>query len=347
MKLFSLPVVFLLIGSAAFAEMDLYQSQEPKISIQNTILAKVNGNTVSVIDVMKKMDMLMHQNYPQYADSPQARLQFYASSWRPVFMEMIDTELMLSDAQEKEVKLTDGEVREEVESRFGPNVTLTLDKMGLAYEDAWKMVKNELIVRRMMWFFVQSKAMQTITPQAIRESYQHYLAENPPYQEWNYRVISVRNEGDDEDSAQEIYHELLALGAAWDKAAQILKDWESTHPGCKIQISNAYTAKDQELSDAHKAVLASLTPGSYSQPVHQVSRVDNKSVHRIFYLAEKTDHPAPSFETLSAQMKNELMQKAVAKESDTYLQKLRKHYGFDPARIKETVPDNLQPFHLE
>jgi hypothetical protein len=52
---------------------------------------------------MKKMDMLLHQNYPQYADSPQARLQFYASRWRPIFMEMIDTELILSDAQDREI----------------------------------------------------------------------------------------------------------------------------------------------------------------------------------------------------------------------------------------------------
>ncbi len=347
MKTFHLPVVFLLIGCAAFADMNLFQAQEPKISVQNTILAKVNSNTISVIDVMKKMDMLMHQNYPQYADSPQARLQFYASSWRPVFMEMIDTELMLSDAEEKEVKLTDGEVREEVENRFGPNVTLTLDKVGLAYEDAWKMVKNELIVRRMMWFFVHSKAMQTISPQAIRDAYQHYLSGNPAYQEWSYRVISVRGETDDAALSQEVYNALFALGADWDKAAELLKDWETAHPGCKVQISNEFVAKDQELSEAHKSALFSLTPGSYSQPIHQVSRVDNKSVHRIFFLAQKIDHPAPSFETLSPQMKSELLQKAVARESDTYLQKLRKRYGFDPARLKETVPDNLQPFHLE
>ncbi len=338
---------FLFLACAAFADMDLFQGpQEPKISVNNTLLAKVNGNTISVLDVMKKMDMVLHQNYPQYADSSQARFQFYTTSWRPIFMEMIDTELILSDAQDKEIKLSDGEIREEVENRFGPNVMQTLDKIGIAYDDAWKMVKNELIVRRMMWFFVHSKAIQMISPQAIRGSYQNYLKENPPFQEWIYRVISIRSENDSTAEVDELYR-LLHDGGQSPESAAFLKEWEIAHPSSKILVSTEFKAKDQELSESHKAILVSLTPGTYSQPTCQVSRSDNKNVYRIFYLAEQNDHPAPAFETLANQLKNELTQKAVAKESENYLLKLRKHYGFDPSRLKETVPDNIQPFHLE
>lgn len=338
---------FLFLACAAFADMDLFQGpQEPRVSVNNTLLAKVNGNTISVFDVMKKMDMVLHQNYPQYADSPQARFQFYSTSWRPVFMEMIDTELILSDAQDKDMKLSDGEIREEMESRFGPNVMQTLDKISLTYEDAWKMVKNELIVHRMMWFFVHSKAMQSISPQSIRDSYHQYLVKNPPFQEWVYRVVSIRSENEDSAGSEELYRLLLEGGQSPESAA-CLKDWETAYPSSKVQVSNEYTAKDGELSESHKAILAILAPGSYSQPTCQVSRSDNKNIYRIFYLAQKNDHPAPAFETIAAQLKNELLQKAVAKESSGYLQKLRKHYGFDPSRLQETVPDDLQPFHLE
>ena len=343
----ALPVFFLCFISATFADMNHQNFDDPKISVQNTILAKVNGTTISVIDVMKKMDLLLHQNYPQYAEAPQARIQFYTTNWRPIFMEMIDTELILSDAQEKEVKLTDGEIREEMENRFGPNVTSTLDKIGLTYEDTWNMVKNELTVHRMMWFFVHSRAMQSVSPQVIRNAYRDYLTKNPPYQELTYRMISIRAESDDDVAlATDAYNALLAT-SSWDQATDVLKEWENSHPECKVQISNEYTAKDLELSEAHKATLTSLTQGSYSQPTHQVSRLDNKAVNRIFYLAEKKDHPAPAFDSLANQLKNELFQKAIAKESEGYMQKLRKHYGFDPARIKENVPDDLQPFHLE
>jgi hypothetical protein len=335
------------LACAAFADMDLFNdSREPKISVSNALLAKVNGNTISVLDVMKKMDMVLHQNYPQYADSSQARFQFYSTSWRPIFMEMIDTELILSDAEDKEMKLSDGEIREEMEGRFGPNVTQTLDKIGLAYEDAWKLVKNELIVHRMMWYFVHSKATQGITPQAIRDSYQKYLTQNPPFQEWAYRVISIRSDSEITTDAEELYRMLSEVGQS-PESATVLQDWETAHPLSKVQLSNEYTAKDPELSQSHKAVLATLKPGAYSQPTCQISRSDNKTVYRIFYLAKKNDHPAPAFDAMASQLKNELLQKAVAKESELYLNKLRKHYGFDPGRLKETVSDDLQPFRLE
>ena len=139
---------------------------------------------------------------------------------------------------------------------------------------------------------------------------------------------------------------LLERGQSPESAA-FLKDWETLHPSIKLQISNEYTAKDADLSESHRTILASLSPGNYSQPTCQISRSDNKNIYRIFYLAQKNDHPAPAFETISSQLKNELLQKAVAKESEGYLQKLRKHYGFDPSRLQETVPDDLQPFHLE
>jgi len=326
--------------------MDLFQNPQPKVSINNTLLAKVNGSTISVIDVMKKMDMILHQNYPQYADSSQARFQFYSMSWRPTFMEMIDTELILADAQDKEIKLSDGDVREEMENRFGPNVTQTLDKIGLTYEDAWKLVKNELTVHRMMWYFVHSKAMQSVSPQSIREAYQQYLSKNPAFNEWVYRIVSIRPENNDATCIEELHHLFLDHGQS-PESAPFLKDWEITHPSVKVQISNEFTAKDDEISQSHQTVLATLTPGNFSEPTRQASRSDNKNIYRIFYLVKKTDHPAPAFDTVASQLKNELLQKAVAKESESYLQKLRKHYGFDPTRLKETVSDDLQPFHLE
>lgn len=337
----------LAISLSAFAlEMPKVDfSQAPKISMQNTILAKVNGTTISMMDVKKKMDLLFHQSYPQLADSNQARFQFYEVSWRRVLMELIDHELILADAGEKEVKLTDGEVREEMESRFGPNVMLTLDKIGVTYDETWKMVRKDLLVQRMSWWFIQARAMQNITPQDIRQAYRLYLKENPAYQEWTYRVISIRADQPEEALSQEIHRFLLNHGQSPELLADELKKLEA--PGVSIQLSQEYIAADKDLSDAHRAALAALSPGNYSVPSFQMSRVDKKAVYRIFYLVGKSDHPAPSFESLSNQLRNDLLQKAVAQESSHYIQKLRKHYGFDETHLKQTVPDDLHPFSLE
>ncbi len=75
-----------------------------------------------------------------------------------------------------------------------------------------------------------------------------------------------------------------------------------------------------------------------------MSRAEKKTVYRIFYLVSKNEVPAPAFEDLSPNLRNELIQKAVSSESQVYLSKLRKHYGFDADNI---IPEELHPFSLQ
>ena len=316
-------------------------SNDQKIAIQNSILAKVNGTTISMMDVKKKMDLVFHQNYPHLDKSSQARYQFYEGSWRHVLMEMIDQQLILADAVEKEAKLTDGEIREEMEERFGPNIMLTLDKIGLTYDETWKMIREELLVRRMTWWFIHSKAVSRVTPQDIRQAFRLYLKENPSFQEWKYRVIAIRGD-QPEASAEKVHQFLIAKGQSPESLDEELKQLDPS-----IQISSEYAAADKDLSDAHRKVLSTLSPGGYSAPSLQKSRTENRTVARIFYLAQVTDHPAPQFEAIAPNLRNDLIQKAVAQESGVYLEKLRKHYGFDGRHLKETIPEDLHPFSLE
>lgn len=335
--------IFLLLASLGFsANPFLDYAPDQKIAVQNAILTKVNGKTISMMDVKKKMDLIFHQNYPELSDSNQARYQFYEASWRQVLRDLIDNELIISDAIDKEIKLTDGDVREVMEERFGPNVMQTLDKIGLTYDETWKMVKNELIVQRMSWWFIQSKAVSSIAPQDIRQAYRHYLQENPPYSDWKYQVVSIRTENADNSIADQIYETLVKFGKAPSEAKELLKELEA--PGVTISISNEFEAKSHDLSDIHRASLEHLKPGNYSKPSFQLSRADKKAVYRIFYLADKMDFPAPAFEAVSQQIKNGLIQQAIVQESDQYLNKLRKFYGFEG---DQAIPDDLNPFSLQ
>lgn len=335
-------VLFVLAALTLTATPVVDFSDSQKIAVQNSILAQVNGKTISMMDVKKKMDLIFHQHYPQFESSNQARVQFYEMSWRQVLMDLIDNELILADALDKEIKLTDGEVRETMEERFGPNVMQTLDKIGLTYDETWKMIKNELIVQRMSWFFVQSKAISNVTPQDIRQAYRLYLEKNPGYTEWKYRVVSIRVEEPNDPLAEQVYQLLSESGQSLETQEEALKKFESN--GVSITISNEFISKTQELSDIHKTALASLQPGNYSKPSFQTGRSDKKITYRIFYLIDKLEHPAPLFEDLSNQLRNELLQKAVAQESQTYIGKLRKYYGFE---AKEALPEDLHPFSLQ
>jgi hypothetical protein len=312
-----------------------------KIAVQNGILAKVNGTTISMLDVKKKMDLFFHQHYSNLSHSNGARYQFYEKSWRPMLMEMIDNELIIADAIEKEVKVSDSEIRETMEDRFGPSVLSTLDKIGITYEEAWRLLKNELIVQRMSWWFVQSKAIQSVTPQSIREAYRGFLEEHPPYRDLEYRIVSIRGDGL-ESLAEKAYELVNASG----KSPELLTE-EFLRLDPSIQVSSQYTASDLEISESHRSALSELEAGQYSRPIIQKSRADNKEIARIFYLVSNTDHPAPAFQDLSATLRDQLIQKAMAQHSQNYVQKLRKHYGFDSGYLSGALPEDMHPFSLQ
>ena len=337
---------FILLGHLAGAEAPMMGIPDyHKIGVQNSILAKVNGTSISMVDVKKKMDLLFHQNYPQLAQSSQAKYQFYEASWRHVLMEMIDNELILADAADKEIKLTDGEIREEIESRFGPNVMSTLEKVGVSYDDAWKMVKNELVVRRMTWWFIHSKAYAKVTPQEIKQAYRDHLEKNPAYVDWKYRVITLKGESV-AALADELYGKIVQSQHSPEQLQSVFDAFQAEHPSVSLQLSSEFAAKNADVSDAHRRSLEKLQPFEYSQPVVQKSR-DQQEVVRLFYLAGKTDHPAASFEEMSPLLKNELLQKSVGEIAENYIGKLRKHYRFDSAHLEETLPNDMHPFSIQ
>lgn len=318
-----------------------FEMGHSKIAVQNRILAKINDKTISMIDVKKKLDLLFMQNYPQLADSAQARLQFYEAGWRTTLMQLIDIELMLFEASQKEVKLSDGEVREEMNHRFGPHIFEALDKIGLDYDEALKMVKDDMIVQRMNWWFVQYRAMQKVTPEMIKRAYKDFLKANPSFTEYKYQIISIRSERA-EEIAQKV-HELIQKEKKSPSEYQEL--FLQIDP--QISISAELTLKENEISENYKKSLLSLEAGQYSLPAIQKGKTDHQKVARIFYLWEKKDHQAPSFHDVSTNLKNELIQKQMVVESKQYMEKLRKNYGFDENYFKTHFPDHFHPFSIQ
>lgn len=311
-------------------------ADDHQIAVQNTILAKVNGNTISVMDVKKKMDLAFHRNYSHLENSNQARHQFYEGSWRYVLRDLIDQELMLIKAEEMQVPLSEGDVRNEIETRFGPNIMITLDRIGLSYDEAFKMIRDELIVQRMNWWFIHSKAISQVTPQDIRQAFQKHVKENPAFEEKKYQVIVIRG-NTPEETAKKAHALLKEKDLPPEEMRSSLLALDPS-----IQISAEYSASDKELSESHKIALSSLKPGSYSSPIFQKGKNDQQVAARIFFLKESTFHPAPQFENLVYDLRNELIQKAVAQESEAYLSRLRKDYP-----LYENCPKDLHPFTLK
>lgn len=327
------------------------QEESAKIVINNKILAKVNDKAISTIDVMKKMDMLFYKQFPQYVSSLGARNQYYQVNWKDTLEEMIDKELVLADAAESKIEISSGDVRQEMETYFGPNIITNLDKVGLTFEEAAKMIQDELTIRRMLNMRVHAKAIRLVTPSQVRQVYESYAQDprNIKAPSWKYQVISIRGSKDG------------ASGTAADKAYRLLTQ-EGTDPKLlteeleklgllkdetKVSVSEVFTHTDQEISASYKEALLTMAPKTYSQPIAQKSKVGQSNVYRIFYLEEKKAGGVPAFSEIESQLKDALISEAISKESDAYIQRLRKHYHINESDLKALVPADYQPFTLK
>lgn len=332
-----------LLATALHGAPAIEPSQE--IVVQNRILTKVNEKTISVLDVMKQMDVFLSRYYPQYMQSKPARYQFYLSQWRQTLQQMVDNELMVADAESREVKVSDGEVREEIQLRFGPNVMASLDTLGISYEEARKMVHQEMVVQRIQWLRVTAKALQKVTSQEIKEAYENYLQKNPAKEELKYQFLSIRCENPNLSQAlgfkvaglmEQAHKNLLA-------AADLFKEGTPLDPNTSITVSQEFVVEERALSQMHKEILRSLKAGEWSPPTAQTSR-DGSSVVRIFHLIDRTKIDPPSFETIANDLKQELLGEYVNQESGVYLTKLHQRFGFDESALD--IPPHFEPFTL-
>ena len=349
----SLIASFLCLSSLVEANLEPpSQSQGQRLVIQNRILAKVNEKTLSVLDVVKKMEVFLNKNYPQYANSPNAKHQYFSSQWREVLLQMIDHELILADAGKLDLKTTDSEVRETIHEKFGPNIMGSLDKLGMSYEEAKEMIHSELVVQKMTWFKIHAKAMNAVNAKDIKSAYASYCEKNPSKEIWEYEVLSVKAKNEELalQVAQKAFELCKHSPSQITSLPETLKSSLSPDlpsSDCTITLSEDLKLDSKSISKAHKDVLFKLAKNSVSEPIKQVSKADQNAVFRIFHLKNKSKTLLPTLRSMYEKIQNQLIQEAAEKESKLYISKLRERYGFDAKTLDETIPPGFQPFSLQ
>jgi hypothetical protein len=356
MKIMNILVLLFVLLASPFLHAAKYESlfdptrkADPKIFVNNRILAKVNGKSITTFDVMKKMDIAFLRQYPQYADSPPARAQYYDMSWKYVLEDLIDKELILIDAIEHKVEVSGGDVRQEMESSFGPNIIANLDKIGMTFDDAAKIIQDELILQRMMGARVHSKAFRSVTPAKIKEAYDLFIQDpaNAELTQWTYQAITVkeRNEQKSEETAKAALR-YLKEGVSLDELPAKLKEEKILGRRGKVTISNEVKNNEKELSETYQEVLTPLDEGMYSEPFRFKSRQVG-TVFRILYVKKKIPGGIPSFKDIESLLKEKLLNDAVGTETDLYIDKLRQHHHVRMPEIESSLPQNYQPFLLK
>ena len=319
----------------------------PSFVINNRPLLRVNGKIISLMDVVKKMDLIIYEHFPEASSSPIRLYQFYSSQWKPTFEDMVFHELTLADGEAKEIKVSDGDVREEMEKRFGPNVISNLNRLNLEYEEVRKMIQDELIVRQLQGMKVYSKAQLSVTPELLKKEYLSYLNKNPPKDEWIYQVVSIR--GKDKEATQSFIDQVYAhLKLPSTKLASLQGDFQNLpeiqNKSISVNLSKEFVVEGKNLSEEHKSILTKLADNEFSSPITQISRIDQNSVHRIFYLKSHKIQEATPFHELYQTIENQLLNESAQKEREAYKQKLYKKFGLSSDIFKQILPEDYQPF---
>jgi len=324
------------------AGQNVLGEQNPgRIRVNNRVLARINNKSISVVDLVKRMDMVFRSQYPQYVESPQARLQYYAMSWKNALRDTIDKELILADAEKMEMEIPPGDIRQEMEEYFGPNIMENLSQAGLSYEEAWDMLKTDALVRRTMMGRVNMKVMTKIGPKEVRNAYDNFVQSENTGNQWAYRVISIRSsdpfKGKD---AAKAMHSKLQEGASLEEAQSF-----ATADGVQIKLSELFTHDQKSISPAYKKELEKLDSGSFSKPVAQKSR-NNDTIHRIFYLDQLICKTIPSLQEMEGQLRNKLLEEGMIAESEKYFNDLHDRFGLSDEVLSELIPEGFEPFSI-
>ncbi|MBS0622381.1 MAG: hypothetical protein JSR80_05440 [Verrucomicrobia bacterium] len=320
--------------------------RSPKnLQMHNWVLAQPNGKTITVLDLAKRLEVVFRRTYPQYVQNQEARLQYYQMTWRDMLAQSIDNELILADAEQKEIKISDGDVRKEMDQLFGSNVVEAIDSLGLTWEEAWDMTRSDLIVQQMRGYMITRKAYAEISPEKLQEAYNQYLKANPPQDTWTYQVLVIR----DADPAIAEQAALLAKQLLEQKPLsliQLQKELKKASVQALLRLTPVEERTTLSLATSYRETLAALQVGEVSLPVYEQSKADGASVYRIFALQNHVLGQAPSFDQVVATLKGQLIGAAAASIESDYVTKLRRQYGITQEYLANMIPKNFEPFSL-
>ncbi len=312
------------------------------VIVDNKVLATVRGQVITVVDVMKKLDMIFYQQFPQYRGSSEARFEFYRTNWRRVLEELVDRHLIVVMAEEKGFQITNGDIRQELEEMFGPNVMMNLYEAGLSMHEVHEMMKADILLRRVLSFYVRNPVFASITPEVVKQAYTEKSKELKGQASWVWRSVTIRAK--EKDCPQEVASKVWI----WlEKEHLPLEAVTSKLPsGIELVVSQPFHSEKKELAPNLRTVFQSLSVGSYSAPVAFTSKADAHQGWRCYIADEEKEGAVPSFAEMEQRVREELAGPEIEKRTKSFFDDLRKQYN-----VKQSVASEewlaFEPFQLK
>jgi hypothetical protein len=334
---------------AAAAQLAPTNAKMPKrLRVNNRVLISVLGKPITVLDLQKSLETQFFAQFPQYRDKPEAKWEYFTVRWQDVLNDLIDRELILADAADRELDLPEGDIREEMIKRFGADLAVSTAQMGLDLDEVWEMVRLELRAQKMVGGMVMYPAFTEITPEQVKEAYDVACAESVGKEELIYRILTVR--GQDAQACEFVAqraHSLLCEECGNTGAVCKAIDGCCDLPdGITWTMSEEFRQPVKNLSPSHREVLEKLQVGTFSQPIAQRSRVDQQNVQRIFVLTGRDSKAPPPFEAAAQGIQESLAHRRANQLHEQYINQLRAKYGITQAYVSQSIPKEFKPFEL-
>ena len=323
------------------------KTAKTKIAVNNIPLAKVNSRIISLADVVKELDMRMYLHSPEEYKNVNNRIGFYKESWKRQLDELILLEFLKKEAEEKKIKISDADIRQELVSRYGSDLINKLHEANLTYDDVKNSVKNDILSQQMNWYGFVNKIFYKVGPQTLKTAYDEYIQMNPGNESWKYQFLTVRVKN--KEKAEQIAFKIKALDPTAFPHLQALKDsltsLFSKEEEFKISLTEELSVEDKNIAPAHKTILSNMALESVSAPsfMHQ----NNEYLIRVFFLKDHIKSEPIPFQQMTEKLKHDLVGRMAEKERGLFFQKLKDKYGYSDDQLYLPLPADFTPFSLK
>ena len=294
---------------------------EADAEIIDRIVARINDEIVTFYELKQATTPFLLQNgmQPSVLDDPERRQEIY----QKVLDELVDRRLLLQEADKLELSVSDQEVDQwlaytrKQQKLSEEQFRQMIERYGMSYESYREMIRQNLLKIRMVKVKVGSQV--SISDEQVEKAYRDRFGEGGAKSKFiDVSHILIRPEAETEQAAAQARREAeealgkLRAGADFAQVAGQHSDGPSSKKGGKL---GAYSRG--ELDPQFEKAAFNLEPGEVSDVVRTKFGFHVIKVDDVEYKA------GANADERKAKLRAELQQKAVERQLQAYLQKLR------------------------
>jgi len=321
----------------------VYSSEkQAEIQADRRMLVRVRNSIITFADVMKKMDFIFYQQFPQLRTVPKERLKFYEANWKHVLQDLIERRLIMIFAEENHMEVQHGDIREELEGIFGPNVLLALYDAKVPVDDAHEMVRQEIMMRRILSFYVKAAVLASVTPQRVKERYR-VKYENMALQEkisWRILALKAPAEVDSQQLVNKLIFSLNEGKSTFEEEKAALPE------NCELTISPLFVTESSQIAAGLKPILDAAEKNIWTAPLQSKDMKNGIVKWNSYLVQERTQGEKIPLSAVEDEIREELVGPVLEERKRVFVNDLLKKYDVI-FTMSEKEMETYKPFSLQ